>query len=333
MDAGFTCSLARARFPWHAASYLAFLLSLTSAHALEWSDIEQDVVHGWQALASQTTELHAVYEEVRTEERGQKVSVEKRSIAVDHTSGVFRVVAEKHGVNATSIWARNRDYCFSIGRRNAEEPWQIAYAGNAPNNSVLEAGLATFGWPIGVSHSLLDVSMVEIVALQSFHAGTVNRVGDGIGEVELTFWIDPSDSVHHALVPVRSGTIKLLPERSWAVSGYDVQYDTGTRGVAEVEYAVDSDADFLRPTRFDFRLTPDAKEKRELRLVHWDSRLVEFDQRSQPDASLYRLSGYGLPEYVDPTFRGWRFVFTLVIVALVVLALAAILRRRALRLS
>jgi hypothetical protein len=242
-------------------------------------------------------------------------------------------LVERRSQNFAEAWAFNPEYAFrlSSGGQPASK-WNVSFAG-ASSGKDANYVQADIEWS-DVSRFLrapwqLGISPMRLLAESPhFHVESAAEAPprNGVRVVELRFTFSPPEKPPaHAMsemtwmeTPMRSGTVSLAPEWSWAILGFDIVSKGGGRTRREVTYDGLVDG-FPRLRRVVDRLGgPDVTGERVIRCEVGD-----WVRREIPPAE-FTLAAYGMPEFVagrNPFLA--RVTFLIVAIVVVSLALAA----------
>ena len=223
-------------------------------------------------------------------------------------------------------FVNNGKYYFEVSKKKSEELWEMDECLDLKSFDPNETEVAEVfdAFPCNIFGS----SLADVIEKPGFDITRIEYVPDQPEEtVEFDFEIN-ADGVVAGLEEMRTGTIRLLPERGWTPKEMRLNSNRGGKPFVTTRaftYGENSGQPFqLRHAQAKLYFDPDD----ESRFVPWDYEILEIDHAKVPKKELY-LKYYGLdePKFADP-HTGLRGLFLAAGILIILFAVWRIRRRK-----
>ena len=220
-------------------------------------------------------------------------------------------------------FGKNDMYYFAVSKKKSEEEWEADECLDLKSFDPLESEVSDIydAFPCNVFGN----SLADVIENPGFEITRIEYVPDQPEEtVEFDFEVN-ADDVVAGFGEMRTGTVRLLPERGWTPQEMRLNSNRGGKPFVNTRvftYGEKNGEPFqVRHAQTKLYFNPDDETK----FVSWDYEIREINRAKAPKKELY-LKYYGLdePEFADP-HTGLRF---LLFVAGVLIVLLAVRRMR-----
>ena len=191
---------------------------------------------------------------------------------------------------------KNELYFFEIHKKKTEEEWEIVECLDLKSFDIEETDLTDVfdTFPCYLFRS----SLADLIGKPGFEITRIESVPDQPEEtVSFDFEIT-KDNVVEALGELKTGTVQLLPERSWAAKEITLNCNRGgNQFVTAFTFTYgEKSSELYQVTHSQVRLSRDyAKSDDPLKFITWDYEILAADHAKVPKKELF-LKYYGLDE-------------------------------------
>ena len=223
-------------------------------------------------------------------------------------------------------FGKNNRYYFGISKKKSEELWEMDECLDLKSFDPEESEISDIfdAFPCNVFGN----SLADLIENPGFEITRIETVPDQPEEtVEFDFEIS-ADIADAGIDALRTGTVRLLPERGWTPKEMRLNSNRGGKPFVNTRvftYGENNGEPFqVRHAQTKLYFHPDDESK----FVSWDFEIREIDHAKVPKRELY-LRYYGLdePKFADP-HTGLRSLFLVAGVLIILFAVRRMRRRR-----
>jgi hypothetical protein len=224
------------------------------------------------------------------------------------------------GSPASSVYARNSRYGFSLNKEDAAAPWVVTWEGTMHSyRNPTDIAYADLGGMLKLPWSISAIPLRKLIGHKHFSVRRAEK-SDQDNDVAIEFSVSrPIEDGLDDLGGMSNGRIVLHASRQWAIKEYIAEYKNGMMDSVDLLYSAEGPP---KLSRIHFKTQFAAARETTIEID------VKNYRRNVDSEAEFTLTAFGLPEYQEAVPNWRRFWAVVLNLGIFLLLLAFFLRRR-----